>query len=41
MKYKIDHDYHIHSELSLCARYKRQTTQFILQKALRNKAVLI
>lgn len=35
MKYKIDHDYHIHSELSLCARDKRQTTQFILQKALR------
>ncbi len=33
MKYKIDHDYHIHSFLSTCAHDPMQTKDFILKKA--------
>lgn len=33
MKYRIDHDYHIHSQLSSCSSDPLQTTQRILQYA--------
>ena len=33
MKFKIDHDYHIHSHLSACSNDPEQTTQRILQYA--------
>ena len=33
MKYKIDHDYHIHSQLSSCSRHPEQTPERILQYA--------
>ena len=33
MRYKIDHDYHIHSHLSLCSKDAEQTTQRMLQYA--------
>ena len=33
MKYKIDHDYHIHSEISLCSGDKEQTPARILEYA--------
>ena len=33
MKFKIDHDYHIHSYLSLCAADPNQTPKAILEKA--------
>lgn len=33
MKFKIDHDYHIHSNLSTCSRDPEQTTEKILQYA--------
>ncbi len=33
MRYKIDHDYHIHSFLSSCAKDPAQDEQFILAKA--------
>ena len=33
MKFKIDHDYHIHSNLSTCSRDPEQTTERILQYA--------
>lgn len=33
MKYKIDHDYHIHSHLSSCSRDPLQTTERILKYA--------
>ena len=36
MKYKIDHDFHIHSNLSLCCKDERQTTELILRKAVEN-----
>lgn len=37
MKYKIDHDLHIHSYLSSCSRDKAQTGEGILEYAKRNK----
>lgn len=37
MKYRIDHDYHIHSYLSPCAADPNQTAQRILQYAKDNK----
>ena len=36
MKYVIDHDYHIHSRLSLCSGNPEQTTERILQYAKEN-----
>lgn len=36
MKFKIDHDYHIHSYLSLCSNDKEQTTERILKYAKEN-----
>lgn len=33
MRYKIDHDYHIHSQLSLCSQHPEQTPSRILQYA--------
>lgn len=33
MKYKVDHDYHIHSQLSKCSRDPEQSTQRILRYA--------
>ena len=33
MRYKIDHDYHIHSQLSLCSKHPEQTPARILQYA--------
>ena len=33
MKFKLDHDYHIHSNLSTCSRDPEQTTERILQYA--------
>lgn len=36
MKYQIDHDYHIHSQLSLCSGNPEQTPERILQYALKN-----
>ncbi len=33
MKYQVDHDYHIHSQLSSCSRDKKQTKDAILQYA--------
>lgn len=33
MRYRIDHDYHIHSNLSTCSRDPEQTTQRILRYA--------
>ena len=33
MRYKIDHDYHIHSQLSLCSQHPEQTPARILQYA--------
>ncbi len=33
MKYQVDHDYHIHSQLSLCSRDEKQTKDAILQYA--------
>ncbi len=37
MKYKIDHDYHIHTILSSCCSDENQTAQNILDYAKRNK----
>lgn len=36
MKFKIDHDYHIHSQLSSCSRDPEQTNERILQYAKEN-----
>ena len=36
MKYKVDHDYHIHTQLSLCSGNKEQTTERLLQSAKEN-----
>lgn len=36
MRYKIDHDYHIHSQLSLCSKDPQQTTANILKYAQKN-----
>ncbi|MBQ9117513.1 MAG: hypothetical protein IJY04_10875 [Clostridia bacterium] len=36
MKYTVDHDYHIHSELSSCSRNPEQTPRAILDYAVRN-----
>jgi len=36
MKFKIDHDFHIHSQLSPCSRDPEQTTERILQYAVEN-----
>ena len=36
MKYVIDHDLHIHSQLSSCSRHPEQTTENILNYAKRN-----
>ena len=36
MKYKIDHDYHIHSQLSTCSNDPEQTPQRILDFAVKN-----
>ena len=36
MKFKVDHDYHIHSHLSLCSGDPEQTTQNILRYAHEN-----
>ena len=36
MRYKIDHDFHIHSHLSLCSRDPEQTTENILSFAKKN-----
>ena len=36
MKYRIDHDYHIHSQLSSCSGDPEQTTERILQYAKEN-----
>lgn len=36
MKFKVDHDYHIHSHLSLCSGDPEQTTQNILRYAHKN-----
>lgn len=36
MKYIIDHDFHIHSQLSLCSNDEGQTTQAILEYAKKN-----
>ena len=36
MKFQIDHDYHIHSQLSSCSRDPEQTTERILQYAREN-----
>ena len=36
MRYRFDHDYHIHSNLSTCSRDPEQTTQRILQYAKEN-----
>ncbi len=36
MKFKIDHDYHIHSQLSLCSKDPEQTAENILKYAERN-----
>lgn len=33
MRYRIDHDFHIHSHLSLCSKDKRQTNEYILDYA--------
>ena len=33
MKYIVDHDYHIHSQLSVCSRHPEQTPERILQYA--------
>ena len=33
MRYEIDHDYHIHSKLSLCSNDPRHTTESILKYA--------
>ncbi len=33
MRYKIDHDYHIHTQLSSCSSHPGQTTQRLLQYA--------
>ncbi len=37
MRYRIDHDYHIHSHLSSCSSDPEQTTQRILQYAKKNE----
>ncbi|MBE6553193.1 MAG: PHP domain-containing protein [Ruminococcaceae bacterium] len=37
MKFQIDHDYHIHSQLSSCSRDPEQTTARILQYARENQ----
>ena len=36
MRYKVDHDYHIHTELSLCCRKPEQNKERILQYAKEN-----
>lgn len=36
MRYKIDHDYHIHTYLSSCSRDPKQTCEKILQYAIKN-----
>ena len=36
MKYKIDHDYHIHSHLSVCSSDPLQTNESILQYAIKS-----
>ncbi len=36
MRYKIDHDIHIHSQLSLCSDHPEQTPQNILDYAVKN-----
>ncbi len=36
MKFKIDHDYHIHSKLSLCSNDEQQTAENILHYAEKN-----
>lgn len=36
MKYKVDHDYHIHSRLSLCSNDPEQSTENILKYAKEN-----
>ncbi len=36
MRYQIDHDIHIHSRISLCSGHPEQTTQNILQYAVKN-----
>ena len=36
MKYIVDHDMHIHSQLSLCSNHPEQTTNNILEYALKN-----
>ena len=33
MKFKVDHDLHIHSQLSACSRDPEQTTQRLLEHA--------
>ena len=37
MRYKADHDYHIHSQLSSCSNNPKQTPEAILQYAVNNK----
>lgn len=36
MRYKVDHDYHIHSQISLCSKHPEQTPARILQYAEEN-----
>lgn len=36
MKFQVDHDYHIHSQLSSCSRHPEQTPERILQYAKEN-----
>ena len=36
MKYKIDHDLHIHSKLSVCSQDELQTKENILKYAIQN-----
>ena len=36
MSFRVDHDYHIHSQLSACSNDPEQSTQAILQYALDN-----
>ena len=36
MKFKANHDYHIHSELSACSKDPAQSTAHILQYAMEN-----
>ncbi len=37
MKYKFDHDYHIHSKISLCSNDEAQTNEAILDYAKKNR----